>query len=293
MFLTFWKRLLADEEGNVSLLAAILIPALLLLILYYESEMEAVYVYNQTQFVLDMATRAGAGTGEAVTDGHMAVCTIPYIPEKPEESGYHVSVKVLQDNLHTLPAQIAAQIQTLIDSDAIQNFNDTDLRASGYVQMRMDLVYDSKIPLFIHQYHYSFLSSSRCQAEQTTSGAALPDGVHETVDSSISGWTGPVLTPSAGVNYGPTGKETYYNLPMQGVVQIMREMGFSAEEYPYWVRSDGVKMLGNYVMVAANHAYHPRGSVVETSLGQALVCDTGDFISMAEGDHWLDIAVTW
>ena len=101
-------------------------------------------------------------------------------------------------------------------------------------------------------------------------------------------WTGPKLTRSKGVNWGPTGRETYYNLPMQGVVNIMRRMGYDAGTYPYWVRDDGVKMLGPYVMVAANLRHFPRGSIVECSLGTALVCDTGYL-------EWnqLDIAVTW
>lgn len=122
---------------------------------------------------------------------------------------------------------------------------------------------------------------------------ADPIAVPTESDQTDSNWTGPVLTRSAGVNYGPTGKETYYNLPMQGVISIMRNAGFAEEDYPYWVREDGVKMLGDYVMVAANLQTHPRGSVVETSLGQGLVCDTGGFASMPEGAHWLDIAVNW
>lgn len=94
-----------------------------------------------------------------------------------------------------------------------------------------------------------------------------------------------------GVFYGPSGKETYYNLPMEGVVSHMRGRGFSEEEYPYWVREDGCKMLGDYIMVAANLGVHPRGSIVETSLGMGLVCDTGDFAKTNK--HQLDIATTW
>ena len=104
-------------------------------------------------------------------------------------------------------------------------------------------------------------------------------------------WSGSVLTPSMGVNYGPSGKETYYNLWMGGVVSIMRNMGFDEEHYPYWVRSDGCKMLGDYIMVAANLDLRPRGSLVECSLGTAIVCDTGGF---AYNDMYqLDIAVDW
>lgn len=101
-------------------------------------------------------------------------------------------------------------------------------------------------------------------------------------------WKGPVLTKSRGTITGPSGKETYYNLNMSGVVNIMRRMGNTDE---YWVRDDGVKMLGDYIMVAANLNVHPRGSIVDTSLGKAIVCDTGGF---AYGNpNQLDIAVTW
>ncbi len=99
------------------------------------------------------------------------------------------------------------------------------------------------------------------------------------------------LTAYAGVFYGPSGKETYYNLDMSGVVSIMRGMGFDEENYPYWVREDGCKMLGPYIMVAANLDLHPRGSVVPCSLGTALVCDTGGFASW--NPNALDIATTW
>lgn len=101
-------------------------------------------------------------------------------------------------------------------------------------------------------------------------------------------WNGPVLSRSSGVNYGPSGKETYYNLPMQGVVNIMRGMG---NQDAYWVREDGAKMLGNYIMVAANLSVHPRGSLVPTSMGMGIVCDTGGFA--AANPTQLDIATAW
>lgn len=103
-----------------------------------------------------------------------------------------------------------------------------------------------------------------------------------------SAWTGSVLTASAGVNMGPSGKETYYNLDMTGVISIMRGIG---NNDAYWVREDGVKMLGDYVMVAANLQVHPRGSLVATSLGTGIVCDTGGFAS--GNPNQLDIAVAW
>ena len=104
-------------------------------------------------------------------------------------------------------------------------------------------------------------------------------------------YSGAVLNPSNGSIIGPSGKETYYNLDMSGVVRTMRNMGYSAEEYPYWVRSDGAKMLGNYIMVAANLNLRPRGSIILCSLGEAIVADTGGF---AEGNPTqLDIATAW
>lgn len=106
-------------------------------------------------------------------------------------------------------------------------------------------------------------------------------------------WSGSVLNWYDGVNYGPTGKETYYNLPMDGVVWEMRKKGYSEADYPVWVRDDGVKMFGNYVMVAANLNHFPYGTIVECSLGTAIVVDTGGFASWDEGWNWLDIATTW
>ena len=99
-------------------------------------------------------------------------------------------------------------------------------------------------------------------------------------------WEGSVLTKSSGVNYGPLGRETYYNLPMGRCIDIMRSYGYSVEEYPYWVRDDGVKMMGDYVMVAANTSLYSKGTIIPTSLGMAIVvdhCPSGA----------IDICVTW
>ena len=101
-------------------------------------------------------------------------------------------------------------------------------------------------------------------------------------------WSGPCLNNIDGINYGPSGKESYYNLNMSKVVSNMHDYGFSGE---YWVRDDGVKMFGPYIMCAANLSVHPRGSLVECSLGTCIVCDTGDFAK--KNPTMLDIAVTW
>ena len=99
---------------------------------------------------------------------------------------------------------------------------------------------------------------------------------------------GSCLTPSGGVYYGPTGKETYYNLDMNGVVSNAQAQGIQGE---YWIREDGVKMYGDYVIVAANLDTYPRGSTVETSLGTGIVLDTGGFA--ASDPNQVDIAVDW
>lgn len=112
--------------------------------------------------------------------------------------------------------------------------------------------------------------------------------VKETEKVEPSGWSGSRLTKSAGVNNGPSGKETYYNLPMGGVVRAMQRRGYDLN---YWVRDDGVKMYGKYVMVAANLDIRPYGTIVPTSLGEGMVVDTGTFAS--SNPRQLDIAVSW
>ncbi len=103
-----------------------------------------------------------------------------------------------------------------------------------------------------------------------------------------SSWKGSVLNRYNGVNVGPSGKETYYNLNMNKIVAAMKRLGVNSE---YWVRDDGVKMYGDYIMCAADLSVYPRGSIVETSLGTGIVCDTGAFVR--KSGIALDIATAW
>lgn len=98
------------------------------------------------------------------------------------------------------------------------------------------------------------------------------------------------LTRSSGVFYGPSGKETYYNLPMGNCINIMRDLGYSVEQYPFWVREDGCKMLGYYVMIAANTNIYPKGTILQTSMGKGIVVD---HCVAAERSNVIDITVTW
>ena len=99
------------------------------------------------------------------------------------------------------------------------------------------------------------------------------------------------ITKELGGCMGPSGRETYYNLRMDNCVAYMRELGYSEEEYPYWIRDDGAKMLGLYIMCAANWKTRPRGTIIPTSLGDAIVVDTGEFV--ADWPNGVDLAVDW
>ena len=101
-------------------------------------------------------------------------------------------------------------------------------------------------------------------------------------------WNGVKLNPILGTVYGPSGRETYYNLPMNGVISIAHSRGIEGE---YWVNEYGCKMLGDYIMVAANWGVHPYGSLVTTSLGMGIVVDTGEFA--ADNAYQIDVATTW
>jgi hypothetical protein len=75
---------------------------------------------------------------------------------------------------------------------------------------------------------------------------------------------------------------------MQGVVAIAREHGIGGE---YWVRSDGAKMLGDYIMLATNNDVYPIGTLVPTSMGMGISLDTGTFAE--RNPYQIDIATAW
>lgn len=98
--------------------------------------------------------------------------------------------------------------------------------------------------------------------------------------SSYSGSSGGKLTAQGGVNYYNNQKETYYNLDMSGVISNAQSQGIEGN---YWIRDDGVKMYGDYVIVAAQM---DKGTIISTSLGTGIVldyCPAGT----------IDVAVAW
>ena len=137
----------------------------------------------------------------------------------------------------------------------------------------------------------STVVKEKAEADKKAEEAAKKKEEEKKLTVVEASYSGTKLSRSRGSIQGPSGKETYYNLNMNGVVSIMRRMGFSESEYPYNVRADGVKCLGPYVMVAAHLGKRPRGSKVQTSLGTGLVCDTGGFA--ANNPTQVDIATSW
>ena len=93
-------------------------------------------------------------------------------------------------------------------------------------------------------------------------------------------WVGKKLTKIKGVNWGPSGKETWYSekvLPGGGLRIPGRH-----------VAPDGtIRDKDGYIVVASDLNYLPRYSIIETSLGMAKVYDTGcDYGT-------IDIYVSW
>lgn len=108
------------------------------------------------------------------------------------------------------------------------------------------------------------------EVEMMMPGAVIEQPMDYYEAEMVNGPTAEHLTKSGGVFYGPSGKETYYNLNMSRCISIMQGLGY---DYDYWVRDDGVKMFGDYVMIAADTGVYPKGSIIETSMGTAMVVD--------------------
>ena len=136
----------------------------------------------------------------------------------------------------------------------------------------------------------AFISKDLCQATKPQESKPQETKASSKKDNSSipTEWNGKRLTKQAGTVQGPSGKETYYNLNMSGVVSRLHRMGYSGE---YWVRDDGVKMFGNYILVAASFDIRPIGTILPTSLGMGIVADTGGFARYNK--YQLDIATTW
>lgn len=102
----------------------------------------------------------------------------------------------------------------------------------------------------------------------------------------IRGILAVVLTAALGRIQFDGHTEVYYNQPMRNVVERAQNVGIPCE---YWIReSDGVKMFGPWVIVAA-HPSKTRYSRISTSLGEGIILDTHE----VSDPNLYDIAVTW
>lgn len=125
---------------------------------------------------------------------------------------------------------------------------------------------------------------AQTQAEE----APAPAAIAPVTEVAYTAPSGGCLTPSSGVFWYGNQLETYYNLDMSVIVDVAHSNGISGD---YWIRDDGCKMLGSYIMLACNRDVHPYGSLVETSLGTGISLDTGGFA--AGNPYQVDVAVTW
>ena len=95
-----------------------------------------------------------------------------------------------------------------------------------------------------------------------------------------------VLTAQAGRITFNGHQETWYNLPMQNVIE--RSDAATGLSDMYWIRDDGVKMYAQWVICAA-HPSKVRYTRIETSLGEGIILDT----HTAGDPELIDIATTW
>lgn len=100
-------------------------------------------------------------------------------------------------------------------------------------------------------------AAAEAAAKVKATSSAMASSTKASSGSSSSGYVsdGSGLTRSGGVNYHNGVKETYYNMNMSGVIANAKRMGISGD---YWVRGDGVKMYGDYVIVASQQ---PKGAM--------------------------------
>ena len=147
---------------------------------------------------------------------------------------------------------------------------------------------------------YAYAETLKEYDENNSSGSSSSSSSGEGQALHMDEWIAagkPVLNRTNGTVQGPSGKETYYN--MATIPQMIEwtapmcgpKYGLSASDAH--IRSDGVWMLGDYVICALPlsgdySVYEHRCELFETSLGTCIALDSGGMTG-----HWLDIAVNW
>ena len=156
--LNFLKR----ENGNVTVMLVVLLPVFLWCLFFFESKMQARWIYTQTQSILDFSTLAGASTGEGSRSTAGTVCSIPYNTSDTSKSGQHVAVSLFKQNIKTLPQNVQTALLNELNSHRIVGLEDRDLQMSGYMQMKVSFKYKPNIPIFFSDYVFNIESVSRC-----------------------------------------------------------------------------------------------------------------------------------
>lgn len=135
------------------------------------------------------------------------------------------------------------------------------------------------------------LKASETDAEEVE-GINAPTPAENATVGEIQGQSG-VLTATSGVNWFNGHKETYYNFSDEKMLELLQYVRNCGVDVPgdYWIREDGCKMVGDYIILACNRDVYPWGSIVETSLGTGISLDTGKFAESNPGQ--VDIAVSW
>ena len=210
--------------------------------------------------------------------------TIPDPVQETVESQYPYMAEGYS-NLDDWKIALKAKIQELQvkinESRNLQYLYDEDIAALDTIENSLKNTFSL---VALGEYEYTIISindknaTRQAEAEAAEKKKALEQQQQQQTYSAPSG--GGVLTPSSGVNWFNGRKETYYNLNMSGVVANAKNMGIEGD---YWVRGDGVKMYGGYVIVAAQM---DKGTIIDTSLGAGIVldyCPAGT----------IDIAVSW
>lgn len=141
---------------------------------------------------------------------------------------------------------------------------------------------------------------------QSKDEATEPAKEETAVDKYAKWHTGTLTARKGYITDGPAGPngndgyETWYDLNLSRVVEIMdklmEEKGKEdgcVYDYEYWVREDGCKMYGPYIMVAGDiKNTRKRGDIIETSLGTAMVCDHCEQSEKCN-PYQIDIATDW
>lgn len=158
-----------DNKGNITVMFVILLPVILWCLFFFESKMQARWVYVQTQSILDFATLGGAQTGqvETVAGGtEDYVCSIPYDTSNPTQSGQHVTEYLLRENVQTLPDYVAESILTELDNGRIEGLTDYDIQRAGFMRLRVNFKYTPRIPVLFNQYSLTVESTSKCTVKR-------------------------------------------------------------------------------------------------------------------------------